>query len=262
MTEFTFQLAPVAEILGGALVLPASRAVVRGYLDYAATAPDDLTTIANLMHLPPAPFVPQDQIGALALVILVCWTGSMADGERALAPLRALAAPVADLVGPMPYAALYQLTSEQSAPHASSVRSMFAHQLSDELIDAALAALAQATSPFSVVQFRGLGGALGRVGTDATAFAHRDKAYFLAIIGAWLDASEDASVHQVWVEALWQTVRHEGAGVYVNFLEREGTARIHEAYPAATYARLATIKAQYDPENLFRFNQNILPQVQ
>jgi FAD/FMN-containing dehydrogenase len=100
VTEFTFRLAPVSQILGGVLMLPATREVLRGYLDYAPTAPDDLTTIANLMHAPPAPFVPPDRVGTPVLMILVCWTGDLAAGERALAPLRALATPVAEAVGP------------------------------------------------------------------------------------------------------------------------------------------------------------------
>ncbi|MBK9712269.1 MAG: FAD-binding oxidoreductase [Kouleothrix sp.] len=87
VTEFTYRLAPVGQILGGELMLPASREVIRGYLDYVAAAPDDLTTIANLWHAPPAPYVPQERVGELVLSILVCWTGSVADGERALAPL-------------------------------------------------------------------------------------------------------------------------------------------------------------------------------
>jgi hypothetical protein len=184
----------------------------------------------------------------------------VADGERALAPLRALATPVADTVGPMPYPAIYKYTEHQAAPHAAAIRQMFAHSLSDAALDATLAAMAHATSPVSLIQFRGLGGAMARVETDATAFAHRDQAYFVAIIGLWLDAAEDAAVHRGWTESLWQAVRPEGSGVYVNFLENEGAARVHEAYPPATYARLQEIKRRYDPENLFRFNQNIPPQ--
>jgi FAD/FMN-containing dehydrogenase len=260
VTEFTYRLAPVGQILGGALLLPASREVIRGYLDYVAAAPDDLTTIADLTHAPPAPFVPQERVGELALSILVCWTGSMADGERALAPLRALATPIADTVSPIPYPDIYRFTAHQAAPHGVSIRSMFAAELSDAAIDAALAAVEHATSPFSLVQFRGLGGALARVGNDATAFAHRDTRYMVAIIGLWLDAAEDAAVHSAWTESLWRAIRPEGSGVYVNFLENEGADRVRDAYPAATFARLTEIKRKYDPRNVFRFNQNIPPQ--
>src|SRR5215211_7561844 len=236
VTEFIFRLAPVSQILGGELMLPASREVLRGYLDYAASAPDDLTTIANLMYAPPAPHVPQEHVGKLVLSILVSWTGGVADGERALAPLRALA-----------------------TPHAASIRMMFADDLTDEALDAALSAMKRASSPFSLIQFRGFGGAMARVADDAPAFAHRRRRFFVAIIGLWLDASEDPAVHEAWTAVLWRTFRREGNGVYVNFLEVEGPERVHEAYPPATYARLAAIKRRYDPGNLFRFNQNVPP---
>jgi FAD/FMN-containing dehydrogenase len=259
ITEFVYHLAPVGQILGGELMLPANREVIRGYLDYTTTAPDDLTTIANLMHAPPFPHVPQDRVGEMVFSILVSWTGSIEDGERALAPLRALATPVVDAVKPIPYPAIYKFTEHQAAPHAVSIRQMFAHELSDATIEASIDAMQNATSPFSLIQFRGLGGAMARVAPDATAFAHRTQPYFLAIIGLWLDPTEDAAVHQGWTESLWQKVRAEGSGVYVNFLENEGPDRIREAYPPATYARLAEIKRRYDPDNLFRFNQNIPP---
>jgi FAD/FMN-containing dehydrogenase len=259
VTEFTFRLAPVNQILGGEILLPATREVVRGYLDYAVDAPEELTTIANLILAPPFPFVPEERVGEMVLSIIVCWTGSIEDGEKALAPLRALGTPVADTVSPIPYPEIYKFTEHYAAPHGASIRSMFADELSDASIDAALESMKNASSPFSLIQFRGLGGAMARVGTDATAFAHRERRYFLAIIAVWLDPAEDGNVHAVWTDSLWQAVRHEGSGVYVNFLEREGTDRILDAYPAATYARLAEVKRQYDPENLFRFNQNISP---
>ncbi len=262
ITEFTYQLAPVKEILGGVLLLPASREVLRGYLEYTVAAPEDLTTIANLMYLPPLPFVPEERAGELVLMVFVCWTGSEADGQRALAPLRALAEPVGELIQMMPYPAIYQFTEFAAQPHAASIRSMFADELSDAALDATLAAMRQPSSPFNLVQFRGLGGALARVSNDATAFAHRDRRYFVAIIGLWLDPNEDQAPHRAWTEALWRVIRPEGAGVYVNFLEREGAARVRDAYPPATFERLAAIKAKYDPENVFHFNQNIPPRAE
>jgi FAD/FMN-containing dehydrogenase len=137
---------------------------------------------------------------------------------------------------------------------------MFADALSDAALDAALAAMAPASSPYNLIQFRGLGGAMRRVGPDETAFAHRDQRYFVAVIGAWLDPTEQPAVHQAWTASLWGQIRQEGRGVYVNFLEAdEEPERLGEAYPAATLARLAAIKRRYDPRNLFRFNQNIRP---
>lgn len=259
VTEFTFRLAPVAQILGGELLLPATREVIRGYLDYTASAPDDLTTIASLMHAAPFPHVPEDVVGSLVFSVIVCWTGDLEDGEQAVAPLRALGTPLADAVAPMPYADIYRFTAHQAEPHATSIRMMFADDLSDAMIDASLAAMQEASSPFSLVHFRGLGGAMARVPVDATAFAHRQQRYFFSIIGLWLDPAGDAARHQAWTDELWQRVRHEGRGVYVNFLEREGAARVREAYPSATYARLAAVKQRYDPSNLFHFNQNVPP---
>jgi FAD/FMN-containing dehydrogenase len=175
VTEFTFRLAPVDQILGGALVLPATREVLRGYLEYSVSAPEDLTTIVNLMHLPPAPFVPEARVGEPVLMVLPVWTGSIEEGERALAPLRALAEPIADVVGPMPYPAIYEFTADAAAPHGAAIRMMFADDLSDEAIDAALAAMEHSSSPYSLIQFRGLGGQFARIDKQATAFAHRDK---------------------------------------------------------------------------------------
>jgi FAD/FMN-containing dehydrogenase len=259
VTEFTFRLAPVGQILGGLLALPATPEVIRGYLDASIVAPDDLTTIANLMPAPPLPFVPQEAVGKPVLAMFVTWSGEIEAGQRALAPFRALAEPVADMVGPMPYPAMYALTEQQAGPHGAAVRMMFADALSDDAIDAALDAVATADSPFSVVQLRGLGGAMARVSSDATAFAHRERRFFVAILRAWFDPAEDATPHQAWAEALWTSIRHEGNGVYVNFLGEVGGDRVREAYPGGTYERLAEVKRRYDPENLFRHNQNIPP---
>jgi FAD/FMN-containing dehydrogenase len=259
VTEFTYRLAPVGTILGGELMLPATREVLRGYLDYAATAPEDLTTIANLVYAPPFPHVPADRVGEMVLSILVVWTGSEEEGNRALAPLRALAEPVADAIGMIPYPQIYKFTEHVAVRHGAAIRQMFAYDLSDDVVDAALDAMKNASSPFSLIQFRGLGGSMAQVDSNETAFAHRDKTFFLAIIAVWLDPSEDRAAHDAWTLALWEKVRHEGSGVYVNFLENEGEERIRQAYPALTYARLAKIKRHYDPDNLFRFNQNIPP---
>jgi len=259
VTEFTYRLAPVDRVLGGVLLLPATHEVVRGYLDYAIDAPDDLTTISNLMFAPPAPFVPEDKVGTPVLAIFLVWSGSIEEGEAALAPLRALAQPVADAVSQMPYPAIYDFTAPFAEPHAASIRMMFADEVSDATIESMLDALAHASSPFGLIHLRALGGAYARVPTDATAFAHRDRRYFVSVINVWLDAAEDEATHRAWTESLWQAIRHEGSGVYVNFLEREGEERVREAYPGPTYERLAAIKRRYDPANLFRLNQNVPP---
>ena len=136
ITEFTFQLARVGSVLGGALVLPATPDVLRGYLEYARQAPDDLTTITNFMHAPPAPFIPENRIGEPVLMILTVWTGDEDDGQRVLAPLRALAEPVADTIAMMPYPAIYEYTAAAAEPHVAAVRAMYTDGFSDDSIDA------------------------------------------------------------------------------------------------------------------------------
>lgn len=259
VTELEIQMAPISHVVGGEIVLPASRDVLRGYLEYAAAAPDDLTTIANLIQAPPAPFIPSDRVGEVVLSILVCWTGRADEAARALAPLRALAAPVADTISTIPYPALYDFTAHQTAPMGWALRSMFADDLSDATLDAALLAMERASSPFNLVQLRGLGGAMARVGPNETAFPHRSQRYLMLMVGIWLDAAEEAAPHRAWTESLWQAARHDGAGVYVNFLEDEGEARIQQAYGPTTLARLTELKRRYDPTNLLQFNQNIRP---
>ena len=113
----------------------------------------------------------------------------------------------------------------------------------------------------SMVQLRVLGGAVRNVAPGETAYAHRDRDYFVAVLGLWLDPSEDGAPHRAWTAATWDSIKQYRQGVYVNFLANEGEDRIHEAYPAATYERLAVVKARYDPENIFQFNHNIRPAV-
>jgi FAD/FMN-containing dehydrogenase len=259
VTEFTYRLAPVSHILGGLLVLPATHEVVRGFLDHVVSAPDELTTLADLTTAPELPFMPPEWVGRPVLMVLVAWCGTAEDGERAIAPLRALATPVADLVSWIPYPAIYEFTAHLAEPHAASIRMMFADALSDDAIDAMIAGVGRGPSPVNLIHLRGLGGALARVADDATAFAHRRRRYFVAPIAVWMDADEDPAPHESWTKAMWDLLRPEGAGVYVNFLENEGADRVREAYPGSTYDRLAAIKRRYDPENVFRFNQNIPP---
>ena len=259
VVEFTYCLAPVSHILGGLLVLPATREVVRGYLDHAIAAPDELTMLADITKAPPTPFMPEEWVGKPVLMVLTAWCGSAQDGERALAPLKALAEPIADLVSWMPYPAIYAFTAHLAEPHGASIRMMFADDLDDDAIDAMLAAAEAGPSSANLVHLRGLGGAFGRVPNDATAFAHRDRRYFVAIIAVWLDGAEDPHPHEQWTTALWDQLRSRGRGVYVNFLEEEGADRVHDAYPPRTYERLAAIKRRYDPSNLFRLNQNVPP---
>ena len=259
ITEFEFRLASVGQVLGGALLLPATRDVIRGCLEYIAAAPDELSVIADVTHAPPAPFVPAERIGEPVLMVLACWSGDIAEGERVLAPLRALATPIADAIAPIPYPVMYAFTEAAASPGAPALRSMFCDGFTDDEIDAMLEAIGRSTAPVSMVQIRSLGGEMARVGSDATAFAHRERRFCTNILAIWFDPTEDATPHRAWVESLWQALLPAARGVYANFLADEGDERVRHAYPGGTYQRLATLKQTYDPANLFRFNQNIRP---
>jgi FAD/FMN-containing dehydrogenase len=258
VTEFEFRMAPVGQILGGAIVFPATREVIRGYVDYSPNAPEDLSTIGQLMPAPPAPFIPQEWVGKPVFMVLVCWTGAVEEGQKALEPLRKLATPLADIVAPMPYPAIYNLTAEAAVPHGNSVRSLLQLEISDDSIDRMIAAMPSGKAMMNMVQIRGLGGALAAVPVEATAFSDRDARYFTTVIAVWEDENEDATPHKDWIRSLYDQIKHEESGVYVNFLETESEERIRECY-GENFARMVDLKRKYDPANMFRFNQNVKP---
>jgi FAD/FMN-containing dehydrogenase len=258
VTRFQYALYPVGEVLGGALFLPPTREVLRSLVPIAASAPEELTTISFLMRIPPAPFVAPKQVGQLSLVVMFVYAGEPADGQAAIAPFRQVAEPIIDLAMPMPYPGIYQFTAAAEAPGYGVTRSRFLDVLEDDAIDAMLDAMATAPSPMAMVQLRVLGGAMGRVPADATAFVHRDAPIMVAVLDHYEDPSTE-DVQVAWTEALHEKLAARSVGVYSNFLGVEGDRRIHEAYPGAAFPRLADIKRRYDPSNLFSLNQNIRP---
>jgi FAD/FMN-containing dehydrogenase len=258
VTRFQFELYPVPAILGGALFLPPTPEVLRSLQPLAEAAPEELTTISFLMHMPPAPFVPESQVGQLALAVMFVYAGDPADGAAALEPFRKVATPLAELVAPMPYPGIYQMLEGAEQRGHEIARSRFLDTIDDEAVDAMLAAMANAASPMAMVQIRILGGAMARVPADATAFAHRSANVMVAVLDPFEDP--DTRAEQVaWTVGLHEALAPNAVGVYSNFLEREGEDRILEAYGEATYQRLSLIKRRYDPTNLFRLNQNIRP---
>jgi FAD/FMN-containing dehydrogenase len=258
VTRFQYRLHPVGLVVGGALALPLTADVLTGLVDVAAAAPDELTTISFVMPLPPAPFVPADQHGRMALIVMPVFAGDVDAGRAAMAPFRALATPIADIVGPMPYPAMYQLTAEGSARHLNTGWSTFADGLPDAIADEIVRRMADPSAGSSMLQIRVLGGAIGRVAVDATAFAHRDRRLMFMVNIGYADPDGAADAAR-WVDDMAAVLRPVGNGVYANFVGDEGDARVREAYPRETYARLAAIKRRYDPTNLFRLNQNIRP---
>jgi FAD/FMN-containing dehydrogenase len=259
VTRFQYRLHEVDTIVGGMLMLPATPELLTRFMAEAEAAPDELTTICNLMVAPPMPLVPAEHHGRLIMLVLLAYTGPVDAGELVIAPFRALATPLVDSVQPMRYPALYEMM--EGGPESvaqEQARSMFVDHLDDRRAEAILEHLRTSTAPMAVAQLRVLGGAMARVPVEATAFAHRRRRIMVAAGAVYGDAA-DTPVHRVWVDNLADAVRDEESGVYVNFLGDEGAAHVREAYPGPTWDRLTRIKAAYDPTNLFRLNHNIPP---
>jgi FAD/FMN-containing dehydrogenase len=260
VTRFRFQLHDLPHFVGGPLVLPPTPEVLAGFAAASAAAPEELTTIGYVMPLPPAPFVPAEAHGKLAFVAMMAWSGAPEKAAAALAPFRALATPLADLVGPVPYTSLYMLDPPPEMKSSVAIRSRFAESFGLDEAAAMLEAMNACDAPMKMAQLRVLGGAFARVPAEATAFAHRDGKVlvaFLAMYGGGPDISER---YEAWAtNAVASLDATQPTVAYVNFLGKEGTTGLNAAYPRATLERLRRVKAKYDPENLFRLNQNILP---
>jgi FAD/FMN-containing dehydrogenase len=257
VTRFELGLVPIGTILGGVLVMPATRDVLRAHVPIIGSAPADLGAIAAVMAAPPLPFVPAEQHGALSLLAMVAYDGDAEAGREALAPYRAVATPFAEMLTEMPYPAIFEMGGPEG-PMGFVARSFYLPALDDAAVDTILDFMERRTSPMAMVQLRVLGGAVGHVANDATAYAFRDRQLAVVVIVPFVDPAERAT-HAAWADALLAALRPAAAGVYSNFLDDEGPARVREAYPGLTWLRLTDVKRRYDPENLFRSNQNIVP---
>jgi FAD/FMN-containing dehydrogenase len=259
-TRFKFRLQPVNEILGGIMVLPAEPSVIAGFIAEAEAAPEELSTIVNVMTAPPMPFLPPELHGRPIVLAFIAYAGPPEEGERAVAPLRALATPLADLVRPLTYPELYSF--EPEAPEGFhpvyTARTQFAESVDESGAAAIVEALGASTAMTAVTQLRVVGGAMARVPADATAFAHRAVKLMVNVVALHVDPGERAQ-HREWVSELSSKLLQENDGAYVGFLSDEGPDRVRAAYPGATWDRLTQVKAEYDPDNLFRSNQNIPP---
>ena len=255
-TRFKFRLHEVDTIVGGMLMLPATPEVIASFVAEAEAAPEELSSIANVMVAPPMPFLPAEAHGRLVIMALLCYAGEVDEGERAIAPFRALATPLADTVGPKPYPQMYE--PAEPGPDEEVARSLFIDTVDSGVAEKIVEHLRASTAPLAVAQIRVLGGAMARVSADATAFVHRERGIMVAL-GAVYERHEETATHEEWVGTFAAALRQGNGGVYVNFLGDEGEARIREAYPGATFERLAEIKGRFDSTNLFRLNQNIPP---
>jgi len=262
VTSFELQLHPVMNVLGGMVLYPASRAnaMLRFYRELTASAPNELTTIFAFLTAPPAPFIPEHVRGTPLVGIVACYAGELARGQELLRPLKVFGPPIVDLIGEMPYVALQRMLDD-GAPHGMRyfLKSQQFDALTDDAIDAIVQHAATATSPLTQVHLHHLGGAVGDVADDATAYPGRRSQFALNIIPAWHDAASSEK-HVQWTRAYSDAVsKFANGAAYVNFLADEGADRVRATYGEARYARLAALKAKLDPTNVFRFNQNIRP---
>ena len=246
-------------VVGGLLLLPATPEIIAAFVAEAQAAPEELSTIANVMPAPPMPFVPAEPARPAGASWPCSSTPATAEaGERAVAPFRALATPIADLVRPMPYPEIYPPEEAGLPPDRGVAHDVRRRRRPRRRPQTIVEHLQASTAPMRVAQLRVLGGAMARVPAEATAFAHR-ASRLMVNVAASTSVPRRRRYTRPGSTEFAAALRHGDAGAYVNFLGDEGQARVREAYPGSTWDRLAAIKARYDPTNLFRLNQNIPP---
>jgi FAD/FMN-containing dehydrogenase len=268
VTSFEFQLHDVGpEVMRMTVAYPATRAehVLRAWRAFTEQAPDEATTAAMLWSIPPAPDFPEELHGEPVIILDGMYAGPIAEGEREFAPLRELGEPLFDLSGVTTYLAM-QSAMDALVPDGRSYywKAVNLPALGDEGIGRILGWAERSPSPSNLLVLRHLGGAMSRVPADATAFGNRSALYNLSIDATWDDPSPTSPTSEAnieWARRFWKDMQAlSGGGAYLNFpgFGEEGEA-LTRAGTGENYARLAEIKAAYDPTNLFRLNQNIRP---
>jgi hypothetical protein len=260
--SFEYRLHPVGPlVLGGPIFWPLADApeVLRSVRDFAPEAPDELGITIAVRLAPPMPFLPPEEYGKPVVGLVLVWAGDVAEGQKAIAPLREIASPIADVVRPVPYLSIQSML-DGGAPHGMHYywRSHRLPNLSDKAIDVFVRRVESITSPFSQVSGWAVGGAVSRVDPDATAVGEREVGFEMNIVAAWPPTDPDGSRHTAWVREGWEALRPQSTGVYANFLSDEGTAGVEAAY-GERLKRLTALKDRYDPTNFFRLNANIPP---
>ena len=265
-TRFKYRLHELPQITGGMLVLPATAETVAAFMAAAEGAPEELSAIVNVMTCPPLPFVPEEHHGSIVIFALMCYAGEADAGEAAMAPFRAVAEPLGDLVRPMTYPELFPAEEAPPADESAdpsmvpgfAALTLFTDRIGPEESALIVERLGWSDAPMRVAQLRVLGGAMARVAPDATAFAHRQQRVMVNVAAMYAGPT-DRVVKEAWVRDLASALSRGNGAAYVNFVNDEGPDRVRAAYPGATWDRLAAVKARYDPENVFRRNHNIAP---
>jgi FAD/FMN-containing dehydrogenase len=261
-TAFTYRLHPVGPVvLGGPIFWPLADAhEVLGFLrEFHAKAPDELGVVLTLRLAPPNPALPPELAGTPVVGLMLVWAGDPAAGQAAIAPLRRIGTPLADLVRPVPYLSV-QSSLDAGNPHGMHWywRSQRVPDLGGEVVDRLAGLVDTITSPLSYIAGFAMSGAVGRVDADATAVGRRDTGFEISVVAGWPPPDPDPQRHIAWVRRGWDQLRPHSSGVYSHFISDEGAAGVQDAY-GDRLKRLTALKDQYDPANVFRMNANIPP---
>lgn len=261
VTEFTYRLQPLTDILGGPMFfeLADGPTVFAYFRDFIDGAPRDYGGFPAFQIAPPLPFVPENRVGDPFVAVVSCWTGGMDEGQRVLQGFRDVAQPVAEHVGPMPYAALNSAFDALVPPGLQHYwKAAYLTDLPDEAIGAHMDHGSRMPVVNSTVHLYPINGAVHDVASDATAFGHRDAKFAAVIAGMWPDPADNER-HTAWVRDYYAAIApHSQAGGYVNFAATDDQDKVGEYY-GANFTRLTEVKRRYDPGNLFHLNQNIRP---
>ncbi len=262
VTSFAFRLHPVGpEIYAGFVVYPLAQAqrVLRAWRDFTADMPDELTMWTVLRKAPPLPFLAASVHGTDVVVVALAYSGDVAAGQRAAAPVLQFGEPVGSALMPMPYAGFQTALDPLLAPgHRNYWKTHNFRKLDDAALDVVIDAARTLPGPESEIFLAHLGGAASRVEPSATAYAARDTRYVMNAHGRWSDARDDERVRS-WARQLFRNMApHATGGGYVNFLTEDEAGRVESSY-GINYPRLQSVKQRFDPDNLFRMNINVEP---
>ncbi|HET6463725.1 MAG TPA: FAD-binding oxidoreductase [Candidatus Krumholzibacteria bacterium] len=263
VTRFEYQLHELGpEVLSGLIVYPMSdaKSVLQRYRTVVANAPEDLTVWAIMRNAPPLPFLPENVHGKGVVVVAFMYAGDSSRGEALVDPLRKLGTPVGEHVGVQPYTAWQQAFDPLLAPGARNYwKSHNFAELDDALLDVVIDSASTLPSPHCELFLVSMGGATSSPSRDETAYAHRDARFVINVHSRWETPAEDDRCIAWAREFFRASARFATGGVYVNFQSDDEKERVRAAY-GSNYNRLARVKRAYDPGNLFRVNQNILPE--
>jgi FAD/FMN-containing dehydrogenase len=262
VTHFEFRLHPVGpDVLSGLIVYPisAAKSVLRQYREFLAQAPDALSVWAVLRQAPPLPFLPEEVHGTGMIALALLYAEDPKLGEPLIDPLRKFATPLGEHVGVQPYIAWQQAFDPLLTPGARNYwKSHNFSTLQDGLFDAVIESIENLPSPQCEIFFGAIGGATTRPAPESAAYAHRDAQFVMNVHGRWQEQADDERCIGWAREFFKASAPFASGGVYVNFLTADEGDRVRSAY-GPNYDRLAQVKRTYDPNNLFRMNQNIQP---